>query len=221
MSIQRLVIVSVLVALSGPGAGAEDGLVGRRVRIELTPDSGPPDMRVCDAAGGGAATRIPDRGPGSVSCRRFEGKVVEEAADGSLVVLTSGRRTPVTIPEAALARVEVRERKSRAPAVLAGAAIGMVVGIAAGAAVESAYGSHSGHSGSSDCPPSFSPCLDLEMRGLAPAGLGILGTALGALVGAASPNEHWKLVRGGPKAVRFSIAPVPGRGAAASVTVAF
>lgn len=204
MGIGRRALHAVAVTLCCTSAALADDVVGQRVRVELTPTADVPEATARAADGCGRR------------CRRVEGRLVDVTADGTLLIRLEGRNQTVEVAEPAVSVVEVSlGRRPSGPAARRGAAVGALAGLAVGA-------SYAGLSPNS-CNTGF-VCLESgTAAGAMALVFGTLGAAAGAAIGAALSGERWQILPGFgiAKGARLSIAPVKGRGAAASISVAF
>ncbi len=217
-----LSFVVVLAFSSATARAAEDEVVAQRVRIDVVRGAEMPPVAPATA---GAAVL-----PGSTFARRITGTLLDAAAD-TITVRLEGRDTIVTLPRASVARVQVSEGlRSRGSSAARGAKVGVLVGGGLGALAGVL-------SGDDTCSPSTSPydspyapdfsCLFSYTKGemvvIGGTVFGVLGAAAGALVGATTPDEIWRTAPelGGRKAVSVGFAPLPGRGLAVKLAVAF
>lgn len=137
---------------------------------------------------------------------RLVGRLVAQD-DQSLTLQVREDKAPVVVPRTTVTRVEESLRPSRKGR---GAWIGAAVG--AGSAVML------GVLGGDDCSGNNWICFSHTDVALVSA---VLFVPLGALIGAlAAPGEHWGPVPSGHR-VGASLAPVRGRGVAASISVNF
>jgi hypothetical protein len=186
-------------------AVAGDATLGQRIRITLAPGGDLP---------GATAAEAEERG---LSCHRIDGTLVEIRRDGSLVVRLLKNDARVVVPDAAIRIVDVRRQRSAGSGAFRGAAFGLLIGGGAGA-LAGAAPSHCDSNGSS-----WSFCFPTRDRViLGSVAWGLVGTAAGAIIGAVSPGGSWEYAPGfgtTRKAVRLSVTPVRGRGAALTVAV--
>jgi len=140
----------------------------------------------------------------STSDRRLSGDLVSIDAT-TLVLRGAGQAAPERIPLSSITSIERRLRPGRKKR---GLAIGLLTGVAVGAAI--------GYVGGDDCNPG-SLCID---RGITAAGsaiaLGLVGLAVGAL---AAPGEQWEATT--TERLRVDVGPTPAGGVGARLTLRF
>lgn len=160
----------------------------------------------------GAEEKGPTAGPAwvrvtapSTSDRRLSGDLVSIDAT-TLVLRRAGQAAPDRIPLGSITSIERRLRPGRKTR---GLAIGLLTGVAAGAAI--------GYAGGQDCQPGAFLCFS---RGSTAAGgaiaLGLVGAAVGALV---APGEKWETTT--TERLRLDVGPAPAGGVGARLTVRF
>lgn len=146
---------------------------------------------------------------------QFVGTLIAEDADS--LRLEVGKEV-ITLPRQSVTKLEISRARSRKTR---GAHIGLLAGAVSGAALGYAIGEDSSQS-VPFC--TFGGCATLgpfwPNRPTSAIIVGIFFGAVGAGVGAlVSPREKWESVPS--RRVRLRLAPTPGRGVAAQVTIGF
>jgi hypothetical protein len=183
-----LVSVTVLSGLPGQVVGDEVVTLEAGQWIRVTTSSDLPGI-----AKGGA---------------RLEG-TLQHLGENSLVLERGPNREAVTVPRAAIAHLDIRQRvSSRGKGALIGAAVGLAAGVSIGLA------------SGSDTNCSFIPSLCFS-AGAKAAIYSVLTVPAGALLGLAfGHRSQWK--KDVPvDHLRLSVGPAPGRGIAIAVTRVF
>lgn len=139
---------------------------------------------------------------------RLEGSL-QSLDENRLVLGRNPGSQPVTVPRAAIARLDVRERaSSRGKAALIGAGVGLVAGVSIGLA-----------SGNDECDPFFKNlCWSAGQKA---AIYSLLTVPAGALLGLAfGHGSKWR-ENVAVERLRISFGPAPGRGVRLAVTKVF
>lgn len=152
----------------------------------------------------GTRVRVTENGQ-----KRVVGRLVS-IDETTLSVRPDGNAEPVAVSRSTLTRIDVSQRLGRKRR---GATIGLLVGALAGAVALA--------SATEDCSRNDFVCLfpreqQTTNTVLGAVVFGALGAGLGALV---APGEKWESIPS--QRVRLSLAPTPGRGVAAQVTIRF
>ncbi len=151
----------------------------------------------------------------AIARERMVGRLISEDADSLRLEVGTG---VITLPRESVTKVEISHSRSRRAH---GARLGLLVGAVAGAALGYAMGEDQ-----KDAVPfcTLGGCATLGPFWLnkpaSAAAVGIFFGAVGAGVGAlVSPGEKWASIPN--QRVRLSLAPAPGRGVVAQLTIGF